>query len=136
MSWTEPSDIGGCLKVADFGLSRVLSAEAVSTGTYGTVTHMPIELLTTGAHLPQLALPVWWGTFSAGQTGVATPAGLLPQPFVPDSASGRSSPETLQRAGKLSKAADVYAFGVILWEMLTGQRPWAGLLQMQVSACA
>ena len=35
-------------QVADFGLSRVLSAEAVSTGTYGTVTHMPIELLTTG----------------------------------------------------------------------------------------
>ena len=36
-------------QVADFGLSRVLSAEAVSTGTYGTVTHMPVELLTTGA---------------------------------------------------------------------------------------
>ena len=38
-------------QVADFGLSRVLSAEAVSTGTYGTVTHMPVELLTTGALL-------------------------------------------------------------------------------------
>lgn len=72
---------GFIAKVADFGLSRVLSAEAVSTGTYGTVTHMPPELLTTG---------------------------------------------------KLSKATDVYAFGVTLWEMLTGQRPWAGLLQMQV----
>lgn len=40
---------GFIAKVADFGLSRVLSAEAVSTGTYGTVTHMPPELLTTGA---------------------------------------------------------------------------------------
>lgn len=39
---------GFIAKVADFGLSRVLSAEAVSTGTYGTVTHMPPELLTTG----------------------------------------------------------------------------------------
>ncbi len=35
-------------------------------------------------------------------------------------------------AGKLSKAADVYAFGVLLWEMWTGSRPWSGLLQMQV----
>ena len=35
-------------------------------------------------------------------------------------------------AGKLSKSADVYAFGVLLWEMYTGQRPWSGLGQMQV----
>lgn len=35
-------------------------------------------------------------------------------------------------AGKLSKSADVYAFGVLLWEMYTGQRPWSGLGQMQI----
>ena len=35
-------------------------------------------------------------------------------------------------AGRLSKAADVFAFGVLLWEMNQGKRPWAGLLQMQV----
>ena len=35
-------------------------------------------------------------------------------------------------AGQLSKAVDVYAFGVLLWEMCTGARPWAGLMQMQV----
>lgn len=35
--------------------------------------------------------------------------------------------------GKLSKATDVYAFGVLLWEMYTGMRPWAGMMQMQVS---
>lgn len=72
---------GFCAKVADFGLSRTLGSEPVDTGTYGTVTHMPPELLTTG---------------------------------------------------KLSKSADVYAFGVLLWEMYTGQRPWSGLGQMQV----
>mmetsp|Transcript_3321 Transcript_3321/g.9610 ORF Transcript_3321/g.9610 Transcript_3321/m.9610 type:complete len:877 (-) Transcript_3321:642-3272(-) len=68
-------------KIADFGLSRVLLDTSVSTGTYGTVTHMPPELLTTG---------------------------------------------------RLSKGADTYAFGVLLWEMFTGQRPWGGMLQMQI----
>ena len=51
-------------QVADFGLSRVMTDGSVNTGTYGTVTHMPPELLTTG---------------------------------------------------RLTKAADVYAFGVLLW---------------------
>ena len=69
-------------QVADFGLSRVLEKEQISTGTFGTVTHMPPELLTEG---------------------------------------------------KLSKAVDVYAFGVVLWEMCTGKRPWGGLMQMAVS---
>lgn len=58
---------------------------SISTGSYGTVTHMPPELLTTG---------------------------------------------------RLSRSADTYAFGVLLWEMYTGQRPWAGMLQMQVRIAA
>ena len=45
---SDGDDRGFSAKVADFGLSRVLGAEAVNTGTYGTVTHMPPELLTTG----------------------------------------------------------------------------------------
>ncbi|PNH05298.1 Mitogen-activated protein kinase kinase kinase [Tetrabaena socialis] len=35
-------------------------------------------------------------------------------------------PETLV-SGTVSKAADVYSFGVMLWQMYTGQRPWAGM---------
>lgn len=27
---------------------------------------------------------------------------------------------------------DVYAFGVVLWEMYTAQRPWAGMRQAQI----
>lgn len=42
-----PTDLRGwTAKVADLGLARVLSCDAISTGTYGTVTHMPPELLT------------------------------------------------------------------------------------------
>ena len=58
-----------CVQVADFGLSRQASSSTVDTDTYGTVTHMPPELL---------------------------------------------------MEGKLTKSADVYAFGVLLWEMYTG----------------
>eukprot|EP00955_Chlamydomonas_euryale_P012255 131748-Chlamydomonas_euryale.AAC.1 len=29
--------------------------------------------------------------------------------------------------GKQSKAADVYAFGITLWELYTGQRPYRGV---------
>lgn len=68
-------------KVADFGLSRVLHGEAVTTRTYGTITHMSAELLVDGL---------------------------------------------------LTKAADVYSFGVVVWEMFSGQRPYAGLTHGQI----
>lgn len=42
-------------------------------------------------------------------------------------------PPELLTTGRLSKSVDVYAFGVLLWEMCTGRRPWAGMMQMQVS---
>jgi len=71
-------------KVSDFGLSRVHAGQrTVATMTYGTVTHVPPELLLEN---------------------------------------------------RLSKAADVYAYGVILWELYTGERPWAGLRQAQIVA--
>lgn len=58
------------MQVADFGLSRQAECDSVDTDTYGTVTHMPPELL---------------------------------------------------MEGKLTKSADVYAFGVLLWEMYSGE---------------
>lgn len=63
-------------------MGRKLVEEEVSTSTYGTVTHMPPELLTEG---------------------------------------------------HLSKAADVYAWGTILWELFAQERPWPGMLPMQVN---
>lgn len=41
-------------------------------------------------------------------------------------------PPELLTEGKLSKAADVYAFGVLMWEMTTGVRAWAGMSHTQV----
>lgn len=36
-------------------------------------------------------------------------------------------PPELITGGILTKASDVYAFGVILWEMYVGRRAWEGL---------
>lgn len=48
-------------KIADFGLSREVTDTSISTGTYGTVTHMPPELLSSGGpllpHLPHHTRP-------------------------------------------------------------------------------
>lgn len=68
-------------QVADFGLSRVCDEAQVETKTYGTVTHMPPELLLDG---------------------------------------------------KLSKSADVYAYGVLLFELFTAEKPWSGLRHAEV----
>eukprot|EP00878_Enallax_costatus_P002645 GHUV01002830.1.p1 GENE.GHUV01002830.1~~GHUV01002830.1.p1 ORF type:complete len:787 (+),score=114.21 GHUV01002830.1:311-2362(+) len=76
---SEPQDPDGLLaKVADFGLSRALAfgQSHLSTRRYGTVTHMPPELLV---------------------------------------------------AGKLTPAADVYSFGIMMWEFVTRELPFAGL---------
>jgi serine/threonine protein kinase len=82
LSGSEKDGRGFTAKVADFGLSRVLDGrEAIQTTSYGTVTHMPPELLLEG---------------------------------------------------KMTKAGDVYAYGVILWEMFMGQRPWSGLSHGQI----
>ncbi len=34
--------------------------------------------------------------------------------------------------GTMSKAVDVYSFGVLLWQMYTGSRPWSGLTHAQI----
>ena len=41
------------------------------------------------------------------------------------------APEVL-RCEKYDEAADVYSYGVVLWELLTGEAPWSNLNAMQV----
>lgn len=41
-------------------------------------------------------------------------------------------PAELLLNGHMSKAVDVYSFGVIVWEMYCGSRPFAGMSHSQV----
>lgn len=41
------------------------------------------------------------------------------------------APETFE-GGPVDEKCDVYSFGIIMWECLTGRRPWQGALPMQV----
>ena len=42
------SSQAGLSQVADFGLSRFIHSSQINTKTYGTITHMPPELLMEG----------------------------------------------------------------------------------------
>lgn len=76
-------DPHGGVKIADFGLSRLLHSREIESDDFGTVTHVPRELLVDGS---------------------------------------------------LSKKVDVYSFGVLLWEMLSSRRAYAGLRYPEIVA--
>jgi serine/threonine protein kinase len=43
-----------------------------------------------------------------------------------------SSPEVIRGEGAITSSADVFSFGVILWELLTGLSPWEGKTTVQI----
>ncbi|EFJ52626.1 hypothetical protein VOLCADRAFT_85795 [Volvox carteri f. nagariensis] len=43
------------------------------------------------------------------------------------------APEAMQPNGKLTKAVDVYAFGIMMWELYTGLRPYTGYRTIDVA---
>ena len=43
-----------------------------------------------------------------------------------------SSPEVIRGEGAITSSADVFSFGVILWELLTGSSPWEGKTTVQI----
>lgn len=45
------------------------------------------------------------------------------------------APELINRSQR-SKASDVWAYGVLLWQLVTGRRPYEGLMHVQVRKAA
>lgn len=41
------------------------------------------------------------------------------------------SPELLS-SGRMSRANDVFSFGIIMWQMIAGKQPYEGMAPMQV----
>ena len=78
------------------------------------------QQLCTYAEHPSTHEHIWWRQNEAGRC-------LQSLFLASSSASHRRSPELQEVQGKgyLSKAADMYSFGVLLWEMFHGMPPYA-----------
>jgi serine/threonine protein kinase len=97
----------GQVKVLDFGLAKLLDADGAASGqsrTYGALTNSPT--LTTPA-------------MSVSGVLLGTAAYMSPE-----QARGES----------VDKRADIWAFGVVLWEMLTGKQLFRGKTTSDVLA--
>jgi serine/threonine-protein kinase len=91
----------GTVKVLDFGLAKALGS---TDGAQTTPTSSPLAM----THSPTLASPI-------GVTGVGVILGTAAY-MAPEQAKGRPA----------SKASDIWAFGCVLYEMLTGRAVFAG----------
>ena len=95
----------GTAKVGDVGMAKIMAGDYVS-GVLGTFAWCAREFLVSSA-------------------------GALPAAFVADAPAltfHRSAPELLLGRNCTTKA-DMYSFGVVLWEIVTGELPVRGQMR-------
>lgn len=125
-------------RVVDFGLARSSSpVDRVTQNMYGTVTHMAPELMAGASAGPVSNLFVTRMNRKCCHHFVSvTLRSWLVDAFVSLVLSTQCcvtlAGVCLTVSSAALQAADVYSFGVLLWEMLTSTRAWAGLQHARV----
>ena len=127
-------DDDGRVRLTDFGLAKVRAADSASTESRlstmqttdekrGTWVYMAPEMFRGGmaaaAAAPGAAAAASSGGREGGTHLAAGSSGAA-------AASGAAMASSVTAAAAASRSTDVYAFGTLMWEILTGRQPWAG----------